>query len=211
MAARQIITSHQPIMCEICGRSLLRGEFAATFSSGAATHSVCELCTSRAFGEGWVREGAAITAATQARTTRARSLVSRLRARLDDGAAPEQRWPGAGSADGTPERHVHAVPAEAGAQIARAIELFNASEHPKTIAGVIRSLGAPHAHLAPTGEELVVGILIAWELCWYRFEADLDGEVVRKRGQGYQLTELEGELEAANAAANPDGRLALAL
>ena len=213
MVARQVVTSHEPVTCEICGRTLLRGEFANTFRSGTATHSVCELCTNRAFGEGWVREGAAVGAASQTRSTRARSLVSRLRARLDDGhgTAGERPWPGAAlGADGLPERQVHAVPAEAGAQLGRAVELFNASEHVKTIAGVIRSLGSPHVYLGPSGEELVVGILIAWELCWYRFEADLDGEVVRKRGQGYQLTELEGELASANAAANPDGRLALA-
>jgi hypothetical protein len=210
MAARQVVTSYEPISCEICGRSLLRGEYASTFRSGTATHSVCELCTGRAHAEGWVREGTPIGGPSQARQTRARSLVSRLRARLDESHAGERPWPGAATAESPAERHVHAVPAEAGAQLARAVELYNASEHRKTIAGVIRSLGAPHVHLGPSGEELVVSILIAWELCWYRFEADLDGEVVRKRGQGYQLTELEGELEPPNAAADPDGRLALA-
>jgi hypothetical protein len=211
MVARQVVTSYEPITCEICGRSLLRGEYASTFRSGAATHAVCELCTGRAFAEGWVREGSPIGGPSQTRTTRARSLVSRLRARLDESHTSERAWPGPVGADAPAERHVHAVPAQAGAQLGRAVELYNASEHPKTIAGVIRSLGSPHVHLGPSGEELVVTILIAWELCWYRFEADLDGEVVRKRGQGYQLNELEGELEPPNAAADPDGRLVLAV
>ncbi|HEX8977871.1 MAG TPA: hypothetical protein VF781_15305, partial [Solirubrobacteraceae bacterium] len=57
MVARQVQTSREPVTCEICGRSLLRGEFATPFRDGAAQHLVCELCTGRAFGEGWVREG----------------------------------------------------------------------------------------------------------------------------------------------------------
>ncbi len=90
--------------------------------------------------------------------------------------------------------------------------LFNASEHVKLLAGVIRSLGAPHVQLGPsTQEEFVVDILVAWELCWYRFAADLDGEIVRRRARGYELSELVGELGEANASADPDGRLALAL
>ena len=41
--------------------------------------------------------------------------------------------------------------------------------------------------------------------------ADLEGDIVHKRSQGYELTELGGELPDANAAADPDGRLALAV
>lgn len=209
MATRRLQTSYEPLACEICGRSLLRGEYATAFRDGSALHSVCELCTGRAFGEGWTREGAEIAGPAQTRATRARSLVGRLRARLEDPHAAV----GAREPAPTPdlERHVHAVPADATGQLGRAVELFNDSEHPKTIAGVIRSLGPPYVRLAPAREELVVEILFAWELCWYRFEADLDGESVRRRAQGYELSELEEGLGDANAAADPDGTLALAL
>lgn len=212
MATRRLQTTYEPVTCEICGRSLLRGEFATTFRDGHERHSVCELCTGRAFGEGWVREGAAVAGPTQTRTTRARSLVGRLRARLEEnhgGGAGEADWPG--DRPDALMHHVHAVPADATGKLARAVELFNASEHTKTIGGVIRSLGSPHVRLGPSHEGVVVDIVIAWELCWYRFEADLDGDVVRRRGQGYELSELEGELGEANAAADPEGRLALAL
>jgi hypothetical protein len=212
--ARHVQTTHEPVTCQICGRSLLRGEFATTFRDGPVRHQVCELCTARAFAEGWSRDGATVGDPEQTRSARARSLVGRLRARLDDSHAAERQertWPVHGSEGAPPERHVHAVPAEAGGQLARAVELFNASEHAKMIGGVIRSLGAPHVHLGPSHEELVVEILIAWELCWYRFEADLDGEVVRRRAQGYELSELAGPLQKANGSADPDGRLALAL
>src|SRR5579883_2216782 len=157
MVARQVRTSREPITCEICGRSLLRGEFATPFRDGLAQHLVCELCTSRAFGEGWVREGTQVADPTATRTARARSLVGRLRARLEEGSSGERSFfpaePGEG---GAPERHVHAVPADTGGQLGRAIRLFNASEYPKLIAGVIRSLGPPHVHLAPSPEEFVI-------------------------------------------------------
>jgi hypothetical protein len=206
MATRQLQTSHEPVTCQICGRSLLRGERPSSFRSAAEVHTVCELCTVRALGEGWVREGSAVADAAQTRTVRARSLVGRLRARLDDGhAAAERREVAA------PERHVHAVPADQRGQLARAVALFNASEHRKTLAGVIRSLGAPYVHIGPVHDDVLVELLVAWELCWYRFEADLEGDIVHRRAQGYELTELEGDLAEANAAADPDGRLALAV
>jgi hypothetical protein len=211
MASRVVQTSHETVTCEICGRTLLRGEHATMFRSGPGLHPVCELCIERAFGEGWVREGAPIGGPSQTRTARARSLVSRLRARLEDTHAPaggNAERPGESQ---IPERHIHAVPSDVHGKLVRAVELFNASEHTKLVAGVIRSLGAPHVTLGPSHEELVVDVLVAWELCWYRFEADLDGEVVRKRAQGYELTELEGELGQPNAAADVDGGLALAV
>src|SRR5579872_3157709 len=212
MIARQVQTSREPVTCEICGRSLLRGEFATPFRDGTAQHLVCELCTARAFGEGWVREGTQVASPATTRSARARSLVGRLRARLEESSGSERSFFPAESGDGAlAERHVHAVPADTGGQLGRAVRLFNTSEHPKLIAGVIRSLGAPHVHLAPSPEEFVIDILIAWELCWYRFEADLDGEAVRRRGQGYELSELDRPPEEPNAAADPSGMLALAV
>ena len=214
MATRQLQTSYQPETCEICGRSLLRGEHAAAFRDGTALHTVCELCTDRALDEGWVREGTSIADVAQVRTVRARSLVGRLRARLEDGHGPPspERPRSADQLEvAVSERHVHAVPADQRGQLARAVALFNASEHPKTLAGVIRSLGAPYVRVGPSHGDVVVDVLVAWELCWYRFEADLEGDIVHRRGQGYELTELDSDLTEANAAADPDGRLALAV
>jgi hypothetical protein len=214
VATRQLQTSYEPAVCEICGRSLLRGEHAAAFRDGSVVHTVCELCTERALGEGWIREGTSIAGAAQTRTVRARSLVGRLRARLEDGhgSASGERGRSADQLElPVSERHVHAVPTDQHGQLARAVTLFNASEHPKTLAGVIRSLGAPYVRVGPLHDEVVVEILAAWELCWYRFDADLEGDIVHRRAQGYELTELDSDLAEANAAADPDGRLALAL
>jgi hypothetical protein len=209
MATRQLQTSQEPITCEICRRTLLRGEHAAHFRDGPELHTVCELCTGRALEGGWIREGSTVADAVQTRTVRARSLVGRLRARMEDSnpAAPERVAP----LHESPERNVRAVPADQRGQLARAVALFNASEQPRMLAGVIRSLGAPYVHVGPLHDEVVVEVLVAWELCWYRFDADLEGDIVHKRAQGYELTELGGELPEANASADPDGRIALAV
>jgi hypothetical protein len=208
MATRQLHTSLAPVTCEMCGRSLLRGEHAVEFRAGLANHTVCELCTTRAVAEGWVREGVPVADSARTRTVRARSLVGRLRARLEDGHEQALAEP---LELAVPERHVHAVPVDQHAQLARAVTLFNASEHRKTLFGVIRSLGAPYVHVGPVASEVLVEILVAWELCWYRFEADLEGDIVHRRAQGYELTELQHDLAEANAAADPDGSLALAV
>ena len=52
-----ISTSVAHSTCDVCGRTLLRGERAEIYVGGGDRHSVCELCTSRAVHAGWVREG----------------------------------------------------------------------------------------------------------------------------------------------------------
>src|SRR6187551_1741316 len=56
---------------------------------------------------------------------------------------PEPEAPPAISDEPAPPRSVHAVPTNADLKVARAVELFNTSEHPRTVSGVARSLGAP--------------------------------------------------------------------
>ena len=160
------------------------------------------------FGEGWVREGTAI-AGPRRRARRAPARSSAACGRASRTRTHRRR----AAASARPRCAARAPrprgPAEVGGTARARGRAFNASEHPKLVAGVIRSLGAPHVTLGPSTRSSSSTILVAWELCWYRFEADLDGEVVRKRAQGYELTELEGELGQPNAAATPDGGLAL--
>jgi hypothetical protein len=90
--------------------------------------------------------------------------------------------------------------------------MFNGSEHPRTIAGVARSLGAPTISVLPSpSRPSVVNVTASWELCWYRYEVDLSDELpsVRVAGQGYELDELPAEERAANAVADQRGALAL--
>ena len=111
------------------------------------------------------------------------------------------------------QRSVHAVPTNAGLKMARALELFNASPHRRTVAGVGRSLGAPLVTVRPSATEgSVVTVAVAWELSWYRFEVDLADEAAGPRvaGQGSELDELDPEDRTPNAAADETGALHLA-
>jgi hypothetical protein len=93
-----------------------------------------------------------------------------------------------------------------------AVTVFNASEFPRRVAGVTRSLGAPLVTVR-SAEHLnsVVTIVVAWELCWYRYEVDLSEPVVEAQvtAQGTELAELAREDRAPNAAAADSGALVL--
>lgn len=54
---KQINTNSPSVACDVCGRSLLRGEHAALFLFQGSRRSVCDLCTVRAAHDGWIREG----------------------------------------------------------------------------------------------------------------------------------------------------------
>ncbi len=91
---------------------------------------------------------------------------------------------------------MRAVPTSVEQKVVSAAELFNESEHPRTVAGVARSLGAPDVCVLPSSSRpSLVTLVVSWELCWYRFEVDLSDEVpgVRSAGQGYELSELDPE------------------
>lgn len=234
---RQLDTSQAPIVCAVCARSLLRGEHANVFIAGGARRDVCELCTTRAAHEGWIRDGADGAPAPRPRGgERARSLMGRVRSRLETVTHPSDREPeddhepaprraaakpgsrGGGSpargeqVPAPAAREVHAVPTNAELKVSRALELFNGSQHTKTVSGVARSLGAPEVSVGARSDDgALVEIVVAWELCWYRYEVDLADEphAVRLLGQGYELSELGEDPRPANAVA--DGRGALGL
>jgi hypothetical protein len=236
---KAITTSHAVVSCDVCGRTLLRGENADVFLHGGQRRMVCELCTPRAAHEGWIREGMDDAGVRDRGDRRSRSLLGRLRNRLTEEPPPEpaaspeppeaaheapvaveevpyvpepEREPEPLPAEEAP-RSVHAVPTNADLKIARAVELFNISEHARTVSGVARSLGAPVVAVRPsTTEGSVVTIVVAWELSWYRYEVDLGNEAVgvRVTEQGAELSELDQADQTANAAADEGGRLHLA-
>ncbi len=95
----------------------------------------------------------------------------------------------------------------------RAVDVFNISEYPRRVASLTRSLGAPEVSVRP-GEAVAssVVIVLAWELCWYTYEVDLDdmqGPEARALAQGTELSELGPEDRLANALADERGALAL--
>jgi hypothetical protein len=109
-------------------------------------------------------------------------------------------------------RHVRAVPTSNEQKAAQAVQLFNGSEHRRTVSGVARSLGPPWVSVRTVeGQRSAVQIVVSWELCWYRYEVELsdDEPSVRPAGQGYELDELTAEEQQANAAADEQGSLVL--
>jgi hypothetical protein len=224
---RKSISTNAPVVtCDVCGRTLLPGETPDVFLAQGAKRNVCELCTQRASHEGWIREGLDdATVRSRAHNGRSRSLLSRLRGRRDsqddgghDESAHDPRHghhhpaPGERPAVQREQRSVHAVPTNADLKMARALDLFNASAHPRTVAGVARSLGAPIVAVRPSPTEgSVVTIVVGWELSWYRFEVDLGDEAagVRLVTQGAELSELEPADQMPNATADEHGGLHL--
>ncbi len=142
------------------------------------------------------------------RAVRPRSAPDPVRPRQDGSARADS-----GARDGSTAReprHVHAVPTSVEHQIEAAVELFNRSEHPRTVAGIGRSLGLPESRsIRPARPARSSTSSCRWELCWYRYEVDLTEEnpVVRAAGQGYELSELSEFERQTNVAANGDGLL----
>ncbi len=241
---REVKTNQTDIACDICGRTLLRGEHAEGFLAGGQRRLVCELCTARAAREGWIRESGADELALPAARAdgRGRGLMGRLLQRRDGARAVEDEEPEVDLApalaaeleagehpvvteraprrsERPPDqprepRHVRAVPTNAELKMERALDVFNASSHPRTVSGVARSLGAPEVCVRTSETEpSVVSITVMWELSWYRYEVDLSDEAggAQRVAQGAELEELDAVDRAPNAAADDRGRVALAL
>src|SRR3954463_384767 len=78
---KELKTDEEPVSCDICGRTILKGERTEAFlAPGGRRRTVCELCVPRADHEGWIRESAQNDLpATRARPAQRRSFVGRLR------------------------------------------------------------------------------------------------------------------------------------
>jgi hypothetical protein len=218
MRPRQITTAHDPIVCEVCRRTLLRGEEPTAYLADGRRVQVCDLCEPRAIHEGWIREGVAQDAGAVARRRDRGSLLRRLRgdagrSRRAPITTSNQVAPDPRPVSVVEERQVHGVPTNDELKIERAIDTFNASGLPQRMTGIVRSLGAPVVSVRPSPVEgAIVAITIAWELAWYRFEVDLgdEGAGVRPVARGNELRELDGaELEATNAL-DAEGRIVAA-
>lgn len=235
---RDIRTNQLDVACDICGRTLLRGEHPEHYLAGGERRTVCDLCITRAQHEGWIRESGADDLELRHPRSEGRGLIDRLRAGRRDRAAarqdlsedagydepvpapppvrrrpePEPEPAPAALPPRSPSRHIRAVPTNAELKMQRALDVFNASDHTRTVGGVARSLGAPAVCVRPRPDRpAVVSITVMWELSWYRFEVDLSDEAggVRRDAQGDELSELIPEEQVPNAAADERGALHL--
>lgn len=227
MNSRTIVTSHPPVACDVCERRLLRGEEPELFLAAGQPRIVCELCAPRAAHQGWKRESEHVAGnAAPVRARRGRSILERLRsgarpagaglaasggadAGLDEvGVDLEEELAGdahGGAIARAPESSAGSDP------LARALDLFNAGEYPRRIGGVARSLGPPAVNVRELEVVGLVSIVVAWELCWYRYRVDLDdpGAGASLIAQGTELSELPPEECEANGQADESGALHL--
>lgn len=231
---RSIQTQRSDVICDLCGRSLLRGEHIEPFLAAGLRRQVCELCIPRAQHEGWIREAGADRVGVHRARERGsnRSIFARVRGWIN--AAREQREiePKSDSSpsdldlrDKSPKRRrsreqapdgrptsIHAIPTNAELKMQRALTVFNGSDHLRTVTGVARSLGLPIVSIWPRLDEpSVVVITIMWELSWYRYEVDLSNESrgVRQAARGSELDQLTEQELTPNALMSQNGALEL--
>jgi hypothetical protein len=233
MSTRAIVTSQPDVACYVCERRLLRGEQPELFLVDAAPQTVCELCAPRAAHQGWPRyDGQQALSEPVISNRRGGGLFGRLR----EAARPARRGPqaavrsrattavasdGAGalkrSGEGEPTGHA-LVDGEQWSEDApypgpleRALEAFNGGEYPRRIASLARSLGTPEVSVALDEDLGLVTIVVAWELCWYRYRVDPDEQQPQARvvAEGRVLEELERAERHCNAHADQVGALSL--
>ncbi|HEU0024450.1 MAG TPA: hypothetical protein VFQ12_07460 [Thermoleophilaceae bacterium] len=225
---------HDALNCEVCGRTILKGERTETYlAPGGHRNLVCELCFGRAESAGWIRESAAGNLPTRLpREEQRRSLLTRLRRRREEPAQEPppppavEPEPAQGIASGDdvqiPEepsrtrtrpkdpRHVRAVPTTAEVKVERALELFNDSDHRRTIAGLQRTLGNPWISALPDEDQAsAVSVVVAWELSWYRYRVDLgdESDPVMMLEKGEEIEQIDEYLREWNAGLDPSGRV----
>jgi hypothetical protein len=185
--------------CAICGRMMLMGEQVSRFSPGSGEDlvEVCRLCVERALDHGWTREGAPTTPAhTEIR--RRRGLVASLfgiaRDEIEEPVVSEPILRRLGEDE---------------LEVVEAAEAFNTSPFRRTVGGVARSLGEPHASIvALSGTRAEFVLTVAWDLSWYQYRISLEAaQPVRLAERGHELSELKQPFTNWNARVEQDGRV----
>jgi hypothetical protein len=185
--------------CAICERTLLTGERTMRFApEGEDFLDVCPLCQEIAAEQGWLKEGSPTTPTFEDEPRRRRfSLGAMLDPRR---AAPEESL----AAEPILRRlsdHERAM--------VEAADLFNASAYRRTVGGIGKSLGKPHASVVPlSGVNAEVVVTVAWDISWYQYRVlPESAQPVRLAERGLELEELEPSFRTWNARVDPDGRV----
>jgi hypothetical protein len=186
--------------CALCERSLLMGERVVRFAPhpGAPFVDVCSLCQDEALEHGWVKEGAPSTPLVATENRRRaldlRSIFGAKRMQPEEPVAPEP---------------ILRRLSERELAVVEAAELFNASQHRRTVGGVAKSLGAPRASIVRlSGAHGDLVITVAWEISWYQYRVSPDSaQPVRLEDRGHELDEIDSRYRGWNARVEQEGRL----
>jgi hypothetical protein len=186
--------------CAICGRRLLMGEQFTRFSPSGDDEmvEVCRLCYEKAVDHGWSKEGAPSSPPQVEERRRKRGLLASL----------------FGIAQDDMEETVLAEPIlrrleENDLELVEAADVFNTSPYRRTIGGVARSLGEPHASIvALSGVKAEFVLTIAWDLSWYQYRISLEStQPIRLVERGHEMHELKQPFTGWNARVDHDGRV----
>jgi hypothetical protein len=186
--------------CAVCNRTLLQGERAARYSPGGDLWvDVCALCLDTANEYGWVKEGTPTTpivpeAPRKRRRSWSLGALFETRKELPEPVLAEPMLRRL-----SPDEQL----------LVEAAELFNRSQHSRTIAGVAKSLGEARVSmitLSGTNTEIV--ITIAWEISWYQYRVVFDSaQPVRLEERGQDVDELRDRFKEWNASFDAQNRL----
>ena len=185
--------------CAICERTLLTGERTMRFApEGEDFLDVCPLCQEIAAEQGWLKEGSPTTPTFEDEPRRKRFSIGAF---LDPRRAAEEE-------SLAPEPILRCLSAHERAMV-EAADLFNASAYRRTVGGIGKSLGKPHASVVPlSGVNAEVVVTVAWDISWYQYRVlPESAQPVRLAERGHELAELEPSFRTWNARVDPDGRV----
>jgi hypothetical protein len=209
--------------CAVCGRTILAGEQVHGYFTADGRRGVCELCVSRAERIGWRPEGEGEEDAPVVAEKRRGRLggLWRRRAKRSEQSEPSAEQPPESPAPPQPSPDPAAPGMRAEglepepsplSPFERAAARFNSSEAGRTVAGLIRTLGAPSVSVgASAGSPGEVRVTVAWELSWYQWGVDLRDELrpVFQLDKGSEIDQLDSAARQWNASAVEGGRIVL--
>ena len=125
---------------------------------------VCPLCQEIAAEQGWVKEGSPTTPTFEEEPRRRRfnlgAFLDPRRAAPEDTVAPDP---------------ILRRLSESERAMVEAADLFNASPYRRTVGGIGKSLGKPHASVVPlSGVNTEVVVTVAWDISWYQYRVLFD-------------------------------------